>query len=248
MDKDITLKVKAFSAGTDDKYCITSIKEIVFTLREISGRRKPVALYFGAANEFILTAMLNVENDGVWLEQSPDDEVNKKIAASDNLIVVGSHFSVKIQFSSGKPVLQEHAGHKAFFLALPDKLFRLQRREYFRLTTPAVDPLKCVITPKSQADKPHREVTIMDISGGGIALTCEENDTELSPGETHPDCRIDLPEFGTIIGTIVVKNIAVLTNAEGKNFKRAGCEILNLDNPSKVMLHRYVLHLQRNKE
>ena len=248
MDKDITLKVKAFSAGADDKYCITSVKEIVFTLREIAERRKPVALYFGTANEFILTTMVDVESNGVWLEQGPDEKVNQRIAASDNLIVVGSHFSVKIQFSGDKPALQEHAGRKTFFLALPDKLFRLQRREYFRLTTPAVNPLKCVIASRTPTDKPHREVIIMDISGGGVALTCAENDTELSPGETHPDCRIDLPGFGTITGTIVVKNMAILTDAQGKNFKRAGCELLNLDNPSRVMLHRYVLHLQRNKK
>ena len=247
MDKDNTLKVKAFSGDSEDKYCITSAREIAFTLRDISERRRPVALYYGNANEFILATLLFVETHGLWLEQSPDGAINQKISASDDLIVVGSHLNVKIQFSSGKPSLEEHRGYKTFFLPLPEKLFRLQRREYFRLTTPATNPLKCVIASKLKTSKLPREVTVMDISIGGIGVICSEDDTELLPGISYPECRIDLPEFGTIIGKIVVKNMAVLTGASGQSFKRAGCELLNLDNPSKVLLHRYVLHLQRVK-
>ena len=113
--------------------------------------------------------------------------------------------------------------------------------------TPALSPLKCVIPGTDQNSNQLREITIMDISGGGIALTCAETDTELVPGKSYPDCRINLPEFGTIIGTIAVKNLAVLTDAEGKSYKRAGCELQDLDNSSIVLLHRYVLHLQRAK-
>lgn len=247
MGNDITLKIKAFSGDSDDKYCITSAREIVFTLRDISERRRPVALYYGNANEFILATLLFVETHGLWLEQSPDGATNQNISASDDLIVVGSHLNVKIQFSSGKPSMEEHRGYQTFFMPLPDKLFRLQRREYFRLSTPAANPLKCVIASNLKTSKLPREVTIMDISVSGVGLICAEEDTELLHGASYPDCRIDLPEFGTIIGKIVVKNMAVLTGASGQSFKRAGCELLNLDNPSKVLLHRYVLHLQRVK-
>ena len=247
MEKDITLKVKIFSGGSDDRYCITSSKEIALTLRNIAEKRKPVALYYGGTNEFILTALLGVDSHGLWLEQSKDSMTDQKIADDNNLIVVGSHHNIKIQFSVCRPALVEYQSHPAFFLLLPDKLFRLQRREYFRLMTPALNPLKCVIPGTNQNSNQLREITIMDISGGGIALTCEENDTELVPGESYSDCRIDLPEFGTITGTIAVKNLAVLTDAAGGSYKRAGCELQNLDNSSMVLLHRYVLHLQRAK-
>ena len=247
MEKNITLKVRVFSDGSDDRYCITSSKEIALTLRNIAEKRKPVALYYGGANEFILTTLLGVDSHGLWLEQSKDHAANQKIANDDRLVVVGSHHNIKIQFPVYRPVLVEYQSHSAFFLPLPDKLFRLQRREYFRLMTPALNPLKCVIPGTDQNSNQLREITIMDISGGGIALTCEENDTELVPGESYSDCRIDLPEFGTIIGTIAVKNLAVLTDAAGQSYKRAGCELQNLDNSSIVLLHRYVLHLQRAK-
>jgi len=67
------------------------------------------------------------------------------------------------------------------------------------------------------------------------------------PGESYQDCVIDIPEFGTITGTIMVRNLAVLTDAKGHSFKRAGCELQDLDNSSVLLLQRYVMHLQRNK-
>lgn len=247
MEKDITLKVRVFSDGSDDRYCITSSKEIALTLRNIAEKRKPVALYYGGTNEFILTTLLGVDSHGLWLEQSEDCTTNQKIANDNRLVVVGSHHNIKIQFSVRRPALVEYQSHSAFLLPLPDKLFRLQRREYFRLMAPALNTLKCVIPGTDQDSNQLRVITIMDISGGGIALTCAENDTELVPGKSYPDCRIDLPEFGTIVGTIAVKNLAVLTDAEGTSYKRAGCELQGLDNSSIVLLHRYVLHLQRAK-
>ncbi|MGB8516892.1 MAG: flagellar brake protein [Gallionella sp.] len=247
MEKDITLKVKIFSGSSDEKYCITSAKEIGFVLRNIADKGSRVALYFGNANDFILTTILGVDSQGLWLEQSKDQVKNQEILAAHDFVIVAAHNNVKVQFSLDKLTLAAYQDYQAFRLALPEKLFRLQRREYFRLMTPATHPLKCVIENKYQNREQPREVTIMDISGGGVALTCEESDTELLPGEVHPNCHIDLPEFGTISGTIVVKNLAVLTDGNGRSFKRAGCELQGMDSNSTVLLQRYVLHLQRNK-
>lgn len=247
MEKDITLKVKVFSAVADEKYCITSAKEIGFVLRNIADKGSRAALYYGDNNEFILTTFLNVDSHGLWLEKSKDGSINQKILESRNLVVVAAHNNVKVQFDVAVFRSENYQDYQAFFTTLPAKLFRLQRREYFRLMTPATHPLKCVIPNVNQVNNPHREVTIMDISGGGIALTCEENDTELLPGESYQNCRIDLPEFGTIVGTIMVKNLALLTDGTGRSYKRAGCELQGLETPSSVLLHRYILHLQRNK-
>ena len=247
MKKDITLKVEIFSSEADDKHRIASPKEIEFVLNNIVKNRERVALYYDDANEFVMTSLLGVDKNGLWLEQSPDGAINQKIAAASKLVVVSSHHNVKVQFTCGKPSVTLYQNLAAFALPLPDSLYRLQRREYFRLMTPALNTLKCAI-PSPRLPKPQvREVTIMDISGSGIALTCSEDDADLVPGESYQGCRINIPDYGTITGTIMVRNIAVLTNAAGHSYKRAGCELQNLDNASGILLQRYVLHLQRTK-
>lgn len=245
MEKNIPLKIEIFSSEEDDKHRITSAKEIEFILHHIAEKRSRIALYYGDTNDFVLTTLLDVDNRGLWLEQSPHEVANRRTTESRKLVFVSSHQQVKVQFTAHQAIGVEYRGHPAFYIPLPDHICRLQRREYYRLSTPASAPLRCIIpSGKLPAKKPH-ELTIMDISGGGVGLTCAETDTELVPGETYPDCRIDLPEVGTIKGTIEVRNLMVLTSPSGRTHKRAGCEFKNLDGQSVIMLQRYITNMQR---
>ena len=247
MKKDIPLKIESFSSLDDDKHRLISSKEIELVLRYIADEGARVALYYGDMHDFILTTLLAVNNKGLWLEQSPNDSENRRIAGSDKLVFVSSHLQVKVQFTARQVSTVVRQGYPAFYLPLPDGIYRLQRRENFRLMTPVSEPLRCVIAAGKQIQKLPCEFTIMDISGGGIALTCAEADTELVPGESYPDCRIDLPGVGTISGTIEVKTLALLTSASGHVHKRAGCEFKNLDRQSTLLLQRYVTNMQRAK-
>lgn len=246
MNQETHLKVETFTRTEDEKHRIHSAKEIEFLLHNIVEANVHVALYYIDEEQFILTTILGVNNKGLWVEQSPNHEINQDIIAAEKLIFVSSHLRVKIQFEASKLEPEQYLDKAAFYLPLPSSLLRLQRREYFRLTTPTLNPLKCVI-PITRLPQPKlSEVTIMDISVGGAALTCTEDDTELVPGETYSDCRIDLPGFGTISGTLIVRNWAVLTADDGHIYKRAGCELQDLDNPSITMLNRYIMHMQRS--
>lgn len=245
MKKDIPLKIEALSGLDDDKHRISSAREISFVLRQIAQNGTRVALYYGDASDFVLTTLLNANTEGLWLEQSPDSTVNRSILESNQLIVVSSHSQVKIQFTASRARNVEHQGYATFYLPLPDSIYRLQRREFYRLTTPVSKPLRCVITAGKPVFKSLREFIIMDISGSGIGLACTETDTELVPGASFPDCRIELPEAGTVTGTIEVKNLVLLTSPSGQVRKRAGCEFKNLDTQSAALLQRYVTSMQR---
>ena len=247
MKKDIPLKIEIFSSGEDDKHCLTSAKEIEFILHYIAEKGSRVALYYGDANDFILTTLLGVDDTGLWLEQSPNGSDNRRIIESSKLVFVSSHLQIKIQFTANHASSVVYQNYPAFYLPLPDSLYRLQRREYYRLMTPASKPLRCVIPMEKLLKKCPREFTIMDISCGGIGLTCTEADAELVSGVSYPNCRIDLPEVGTISGMIVVKNLVFLTSASGHVYKHAGCEFKNLDGQSTILLQRYVMNMQRAK-
>lgn len=247
MEKNIPLKIEIFSSEDDDRHRITSAKEIEFILHNIAEKQARVALYYGDTNDFILVTLLGADNRGLWLEQSPKESDNRRVTESRKLIFVSSHLQVKVQFTTNRAVSVDYQGYPAFYITLPDHIYRLQRREYYRLATPTNTPLRCIIPGgKVPAKKPH-ELTIMDISGGGVGLTCAETDVELVPGESYPDCRIDLPEVGTIKGTIEVRNLMVLTSPSGHTHKRAGCAFKNLDGQSVIMLQRYITNMQRTR-
>lgn len=247
MEKDIPLKIEILSSGKDDQYRLTNAREIEFVLHNLVKSNSRIALYYSGNDDFILTTLLKVDATGLWLEQTQKPQDNERLIASNKLIFVSSHAQVKVQFVSDGATATTLQGKAAFFLELPGSLYRLQRREYFRLITPVTTPLLCVIPSATIVQHNPHEVTIMDISGGGVGLTCAEMDSVLIPGQVYENCKIDLLDTGEFIGTIEVKNLVMLSTPGGKTVRRAGCEFKNLDGAATNLLQRYVTNMQRNK-
>lgn len=244
--KDVPLKIELFSGGEDRRFLVHSRKEIQFLLNAIAQKGTRVALYYDEGNDFILTTALSVDERGIWLEPGPSAKENLRLVQSKKIIFISSHHQVKIQFVSHQAESVHYREAAAIYLPLPDTLMRIQRRDYYRLVTPAVHPLKCVIpsSPESAAHK--REMTIMDISGGGLALVCETEDIELLPGKVYHDCRIPLPDNTTIVATIEVRNAFSITTPQGIVQKRTGCQFVNLDGKMAIQLQRYITQQQQN--
>lgn len=74
---------------------------------------------------------------------------------------------MKVQFVSHRIESAAYDRKPAFLVPLPERVLRLQRREYYRLTTPIVNPLKCMV-PLEEGRT--REFPIVDISAGGIGM------------------------------------------------------------------------------
>lgn len=247
MEKDIPLKIETLSGEESDKYLITSAKEIELILHTLIEKCTRVALYYGNADEFLLITLLDIDNKGLWLEQSPNGHGSRQVVASNHLVFVSSHQQVKVQFTTHQASSVIHDGHPAFYIALPKSLYRFQRRDYYRISIPVSVPLRCIIPAGDVPSKKPHEVTIMDISGGGVGLTCEETGVELVPGNVYANCTINLPDVGTIISTIEVRNLKVVTTSSGRTYNQAGCVFKNLNNQSIILLQRYVTNMQRAK-
>lgn len=246
MSKEVPLTVEKFyNDDEEEKFLIYSKKEIQLMLHAIAQKKTRAMLYFNHGKQFIITRLLAVDHEGMWLDVGPSDEDNEQILRSNELILVSMHNHAKVQLSSPQIFMASYAGEPAFYMQLPERMLRLQRRDYFRLPIPATAALKCVIPVASEKiDKPH-EVTIMDISVGGVALVCKEHGIALEEGETYPDCRINLPGIGTLLATVQVKNLFEVTAKNGVVTKHAGCEFIQLNGQMSMLLQRYIAQMQR---
>jgi flagellar brake protein len=244
MSQKISLTVEKFLDDDESKYRISSPKEIQLILHAIAQKKSVSVLYFNNEASFFKTMILAANAQGVWLDVGPSKEDNEAILLAHNITLVTVHQGAKVQFSCHQLEQTLYASHPALFCPLPAWMVRVQRREYFRLPIPADAPLKCVIPVKSDMPAQHVGVTIMDISVGGIALVCREHGVQLVEGEIYPDCQIDLPGIGTLTATIQVKNLFDVTAANGHVTKHAGCEFVQPNGQSGMLLQRYVAHMQ----
>lgn len=244
-EKEIPLKIEAFSDGADSDFLIHSKAEIQNILQTICERSTRSALYYDARKNFVLTMVLAVNEEGIWIDPASRSTDNRHLLNSDEIVFVSTHNNTKVQFVATTPWQVAYESGNAIFLPLPQQLLRLQRRDYYRLDALPQHPLKCVLNPSQNERHIKHEARVADISVGGLSLLCQEKDFELRPGNIYPDCEINLPEVGTLTATLQVKNIFDVTSRAGKVNRRAGCVFVKPNRETTLPLQRYVAQMQR---
>lgn len=228
-----------------DRFSINSKREIQFILQAIAKQGSQVALYYGNRENFILTTLVDADRGGFWLDAGQNEKTNERIAQSKKFYFVSVHQNVKVQFEAHQIETDLYDGMETFYMPLPHTLLRIQRRDHFRLSTPITNPLQCSILLTSPPPGGYREFPIADISSGGISLLCGENNADLEEGKSYPDCQIFLPDDDmTIEVTIQVRNMFLVTKANGEIVKRVGCKFIGLDGKTEMVLQRYINQLQ----
>lgn len=244
--KEIPLKIELFSRDDENEYLISNPKEIASILQTIAQRKSRVALYYNEGISMVLTMILAADENGVWIDAASNPLDNRLIERSKRIIFVSTHNQAKVQFVADDVVLGTYEDSPAFSMALPKKLLRLQRRDYYRLVTPETNAPKCIIHSVAYQSHTQHEITIMDISIGGVALVCEASGIELQPGMVYEHCQIELPRLGTVDATIEVKNSLEITDRSGNVKRRAGCVFVKPDGKTTMLLQRYVAQMQQS--
>lgn len=243
-NQEVPLKIEVFANDDENDFILHTPKAILAILRDIAASRNRVALYFNNDNSMVLTLLLAADDKGVWVDAATNPLDNRLIERSNRIVFVSTHSQAKVQWVSTETTQALYENTAAFFLPLPKKLLRLQRRDFYRLITREPDALTCLIRPLPDQAHIRHEVTVMDISIGGVALVCKEDGVELRPGMQYQHCEIKLPNVGTISTTIEVKNTFEVTARNGKITRRAGCVFIKPDGETCRMLQRYVAQMQ----
>lgn len=243
--REVPLKIEVFTGDSENDFILLDPKEILAVLRDIAAHKRRVALYYNDDNSMVLTLLLAVDEQGLWVDAAPDPRDNRHIERSPRIVFVSTHNQCKVQWVSTETTQGLYQNAAAFYLPLPRKLLRLQRRDYYRLLTPEPGAPRCVIRPQPEQQHIRHEVTIMDISLGGVALVCREDGVPLTPGTIYRNCEIELPEVGTVHADIEVKNTFEVTDRRGIVKRRAGCVFVQPDGETTIKLQRYVALMQQ---
>jgi len=233
-------------SADDNRFRVESDVEIAYILRGLMKSGALVTAYFNGGREFVVTAVLSVEPERgfIILDSGANRELNDRLLRSGEINVVSSQDGVRVQFSSRKVEGVNFEGRLAFRILMPDSVVKLQRREYYRLATPVLNPIKCDLPA---AEGQRVEMPICDISLGGVCLVGERAGSALEPGTMLEDCRIVLPEAGVIQTSMCVRNSYLVTLKNGASSRRTGCEFVKLSAQQEAMLQRYIIRLERER-
>lgn len=237
------------SSAEEGRYRIYARLEIAAILESLQKSGSLVTAYFGGAKDFFLTSVVAVlePEDKVVLDCGADEATNQRALRATNISFTAAHQRIKIQFTADSLRLVRYDGRESFCMKVPSSLVRLQRREFFRIDAPFAQPLKCTIPGSSTPDRKPLEMSILDISCGGVAMADIEGTDVFQTGVVLHGCRIDLPDVGSVTTDLLVKNSFDVTLKNGAKNKRFGFEFANIPERSRTLIQRYINKVERER-
>lgn len=231
---------------------LNTVSEVRAYLRSIETHHTMVTVYIDHGFHFFQTPVieLNQENGTFMLDEPNITEAKEAMTRAAQLTLVALLDKVKIQIrcTEFKPVTQE--GRPAILVKIPDKLLRLQRREFYRLETPVSNRLQCKISRiNHDGDSEILLLPVLDISGGGIGLMEQTEMAHNFPeGEIFSDCRLEIPGEGFISINLCVRTRQRVDCRTGKSYLRIGCEFLSLPAARLAQIERYIAKVERERK
>ncbi|MDA8108572.1 MAG: flagellar brake protein [Betaproteobacteria bacterium] len=243
---DTPVKFELASAD-ESRYQIDAPLEIASILEPMQRKGTIVTVFFDQGSDFVLTSVLEVapRRGELILELGADADANRRALASREIVFVAMLDRVKVQFVAHGLRRAAHAGRDAFALDFPETLLRLQRREYYRLVMPVTRPVKCAIASPAPTGTEAVELTILDMSCGGIAVIDHREGPGFEPGTLLHGCRIALPEIGTVAADLRVRSTFEVTLKNGQKRRRSGCEFVGLREAERALIQRYIHKIER---
>jgi len=234
----------------EEPYIVHNLKEIIQILNDLLKRKTILKISFNHGQDLCHTTIIEVDNKNhaVYLDIGLDEEFNSRMLASHQ-VIFSKDDGVRIKWTSAHISLIKLGDGMAIKVALPQKLIRLQRREFFRPVTPIVNLVPCQI-PILDETKPDvnrmLEFNLVDVSLGGIGVIASAPlDTALEMGAIFDKCKIRFPDFGETSLTLQVRSITSIPSKDGVIKYRIGFQYIKPSRGNEALISRYIFNIER---
>lgn len=225
--------------GDWHEFAVTSRREIEALLRNICVQKSRIFVQAGGQPVTWVTAVA-CDGAALILDRALTREQNNRIMQAGFVAFETSLDNIRIVFNTSRMREVDYQGEPAFALDVPDRMIRLQRREFYRVATPVIYPVLVSIPVPKAADADSITFSLADISCGGICLLDHQLALGANVGRVYTRCRIELPDVGVVTTGLQVRNTATTTLLNNRTSSRFGCQFVDISLAHLSMVQRYV--------
>ncbi len=232
----------------DERYLLHGDREIGHVLQALLERNAQISAHLAGRNLSYPTALLDYspEHGTLVIDGSAIPAINRSLETASQVVCVSQLDKIHIQFNLSGLVPQEHDGQTSFLCRQPERLLKLQRREFYRQQVPVADEMTCIVhIPVPDAPPASRTLRVLDISGGGLALETPAGQPGLKAAQELPACQLNLPDGEILTIDLRVRNVFRQQLPGGKESCRAGCQFVRLPRSTEALIQRYIFRIER---
>jgi flagellar brake protein len=219
--------------------------EISIVLRMLMQRGD--MLTAASANGQIVTQLLEVDvrERRIVFDWGGVEEDNRKLLEASQVHFKAAPEGVRTEFSTTGAQAVQHDGRQAFEAPFPEKLYYFQRREYFRVPTPMLDPY---VAQGAYADGVIFRCEMQDVSLGGLALRTDSTRLgETQIGTAFDDVMLNLGQFGTLGVDLELVSPRTIPMPNGTVRYVVGFRFTRLSGAAESVLQRLITKIEAKR-
>lgn len=164
------------------------------------------------------------------------------------VVAVAYDDSVRLQFDVDGLVQVRGSGGATLQGAMPQAIYRFQRRSACRVRTPE-HPVPLARFAHPTLPQTPMSLRILDISVGGCALWLPDDAPPLQPGTQIADARFELDADTCFVAGATLRHVSLLGRgaAAVAGGKRVGCQWRLLAGPAERALQRWIDQAQHRR-
>lgn len=226
-----------------EEFRITQPKVIGDVLRQLMNRKDFLTVECMDGSHRIVTSVLAVNQlDGFFVfDGSPINSHNRGLLDSPENFFSANQDGIRIQFTVNQPETDEFEGGFALRAALPQSLYRVQRREFYRAAAPLVESFRCkAVLPDG------RELSwdIVDLSLDGLGLRSKDPISgELPMGTVLNQVVLDFGQRGRIETDLRITNLRNIRGPSNPVY-RIGSRFEHFPKSKEQVLQRLITYLE----
>jgi flagellar brake protein len=170
---------------------------------------------------------------------------NAGMLAAPRCVFLASPEGVRVEFATAPPRETRYENLPAFEAAFPEVLYCVQRREYFRVDAPVLDPYVC------RGTLPDGESFLFEVhnlSLGGLGLrTADERVAALEVGVTLPDVELNLNGHGKLSLDLQLVSHRATEVPNGTRRYQLGFRFMSLPGSAENTLQRLITQLEMKR-
>ncbi|MDT0175464.1 flagellar brake protein [Pantoea sp. RRHST58] len=175
-----------------EQYLKRGTLAVLGVIKDLLRFQTPLMVTF-SRGQFI-SRMLDADEDRIVFDLGSNNLDNEYVLSCDDVNIFAETYGAKVEFSLASLERTTFEGLPAFSAPLPDLLWQIQRREFFRISAP-LDPI--FYCHSEWPDGQKVRFRLQDLSLGGIGVLVDEALPEgLSSGDKFNKLRVELGEYG----------------------------------------------------
>ncbi|MFN3304271.1 MAG: flagellar brake protein [Roseateles sp.] len=233
------------SDAAPEEFRVAAAAEIAAYLQQLQ-REGATVLLSGPPGQSLASriAALDPAANVLGLEIGADpDGVSQALVAGGEITAVAYVGAIKLQFELDDAVLVSSEQGAVLRSSLPERLYRFQRRQSFRVQ-PAGSIYPRVLLPGGL--EPGRALRVLDISIGGVALALPAGPTPLPIGDVAHNLTLELDRLTALRVALQPHHVSPIPGDTG-GLQQLGAAFVDLDAMATRSLQVYVDQTQKRR-